>query len=96
MAKFIQIIEFDTDKIDEMRKLDEEWSKRASGGPSVHAIQCSDRDNPGHYLAIAMFDSREEAEKNDARPETQEFAGKMQQLAKNVKFHNLDVMYEMD
>ena len=95
-TKFIQIIEFDTDKLDEMRKLDEQYEKDTKGrSTDTRAIVCRDRDKPGHYFAIVEFASHEDAEKNDALPETQAFAEQMMKISKNPEFHNLDVQYEM-
>lgn len=95
MAKFVQIIEFDSDKVDEMRKLDEEWIKATEGKrTAARQMMCADRDNPGHYFAIVEFPSYDDAQKNDALAETQQFAEKMMKLSKNTKFHNLDVQYE--
>src|SRR4051812_39612953 len=59
---FVQIIEFKSNKIDEMRKLEEEWSERA--GPSSTAtrvVLCEDRDQPGRYFQMVFFDSYESA-----------------------------------
>ena len=95
MAKFVQIIEFDSDQIDEIQKLDDEWEKATEGKrTSTRATMCVDRDNPGHYFAIIEFPSYEEAQKNDVLPETQAFAEKMMKLASNTEFHNTDVRYE--
>src|SRR5262249_50962745 len=90
---FIQIIEFRTDEVDEMRKLDDEWSERA--GPDTTArrgVLCEDRDNPGRFFQIVFFDSYESAMENSERPLTQEFAGRMGALADGpATFYNLDV-----
>ncbi|MGZ4690797.1 MAG: hypothetical protein ACXVJW_14600 [Acidimicrobiia bacterium] len=96
---FIQIIDFETDKIDEMRKLDGEWQARAKseGATAQRGILCSDRDNPGRYFQIVFFDSFEDAEKNSNLPVTQEFAGKMMAIGKGEPtFHNLDVVEARD
>jgi hypothetical protein len=96
---FIQIIEFRTDKIDEMRKLDDEWSERAKsqGATAQRGILCADRDDAGRYFQIVFFDSAEDAEKNSALPVTQEFAGKMMALGNgDPTFRNLDVIEERD
>lgn len=96
---FIQIIEFRTDKIDEMRKLDGEWKERAEseGTTPRRGVLCADRDDSGRYLQIVFFDSFEDAEKNSNLPITQEFAGKMMALGKGEPtFHNLDVVQDVD
>ncbi len=96
---FIQIIEFRTEKIDEMRKLDGEWQARAksAGATAQRGILCSDRDDPGRYYQIVFFDSFEDAEKNSSLPVTQEFAAKMMALGNGEPtFHNLDVVEALE
>jgi quinol monooxygenase YgiN len=97
MAKFVQIIEFDTDKIDEMLKLDAEYTKATEGRNTAgHSLVCADKDNPGHYYVIVEFASSDAADKNNALPETQEMSEKMMKVSKNTKFHNLDVLDEQN
>jgi len=95
---FIQIISFGTDKIDEMRKIDDEWNER--GGAETTArrgVLCQDRDNPGRYMQIVFFDSYESAMKNSELPITQEFAEKMGALADGAPtFYNLEVIEDRD
>lgn len=93
---FVQIIEFRTSKIDEMRKVGDEWE--ASAGDDRKArrrVMCEDHDNPGHYFNIVFFDSYEEAMENSNLPVTQEFSQKMMALADGQPtFYNLDVVEE--
>ena len=96
---FIQIIEFGTDKLDELRKLDGEWRARAKseGATAQRGILCADRDDAGRYFQIVFFDSAAAAEKNSNLPVTQEFAGKMMALGNGEPtFHNLDVVEDLD
>ena len=96
---FIQIIEFRTDKIDEMRKLEGEWQARAKseGATARRGMICSDRDNSGRYFQVVFFDSFEDAQKNSNLPVTQEFAGKLMALGNGEPiFHNLDVVEDRD
>ena len=94
--KFIQVIEFDSDKIDEMRKLGDEWEAKAAGTSKARQrVMCEDRDKPGHYVNIVFFDSYEEAMENSNNPVTQEFSQKMMGLAPGgAKFYNLNVLDE--
>jgi hypothetical protein len=91
---FVQIIDFRTSKMDEMRKLEEEWE--AAAGPESAArrvITCADRDDAGRYLQVVFFDSYESAMENSNLPVTQEFAQKMMALGDGPpSFHNLDVV----
>ncbi|MFA5884680.1 MAG: hypothetical protein WDA60_12570 [Acidimicrobiia bacterium] len=95
---FIQIVEFRTDKIDEMRALDAEWAARANaeGATARRGILCGDRDDPGRYFQIVFFDSHEDAETNSNLPVTQEFAQNMMALGNGQPaFHNLDVVEDI-
>ena len=96
MPKYVQIIEFETDKIDEVTKLDEEWRKATEGKRTAeHVLVCEDRDKAGRYVIIVEFPSADAAEKNNALPETQKFAEAQMKLAKGpAKFTNLDVVRE--
>ena len=97
MAKFVQIIEFETDKLDEMMKADAEYNKATEGrNLAGHTMVCADKDNPGHYFVIVEFPSSDAADKSNALPETQALSEKMMGLSKNTKFHNLDVVEEQN
>lgn len=91
---FVQIIEFRSSRIDEILKLNGEWTER--GGSETTArrgVLCEDRDDRGHYIQVVFFDSHESAMKNSELPITQEFAGKMSDLAEGpAKFYNLNVL----
>jgi hypothetical protein len=93
---FVQIIEFDTDRFDEMQALDTEWEQNGPRDTMPHrVVVCADRDRPGHYFQMVFFDSYEKAMKNSEDPFTGEMAAKMQGLAKGpATFHNLDVVDE--
>jgi len=95
-VKFVQVIEWDSSKRDEMQKLSDEW-EAAIGADSkaVRRVMCEDRDRPGHYVNIVFFDSYEEAMENSDHPVTQEFSQKMTALTDGpAKFYNLDVIEE--
>ena len=95
---FVQIIEFRTSKIDEVRKTGEAWATAAgTDGRARREIIAADRDNGGRYFNIVFFDSYEEAMENSKLPVTQEFAGKMMALADGEPtFYNLDVLEDRD
>jgi quinol monooxygenase YgiN len=98
MSRFIQIIEYQTSRIEEVQALATEMreARTADGATSVERVTATaDRDRPGYYLTIAEFDSHETAMKNSARPETSEFAAKMAELCDGPpRFYNLDVQDE--
>lgn len=53
------------------------------------------RDKPGRYAIQADFDSRENAEKSNDRPETQAWAKRLQEMIDGEpKYEDLDVVYE--
>ena len=91
---FVQIIEYRTSKIDEMRKVGDEWEEAAGGESKARRrVLCRDLDHPDRYVNIVFFDSQEEASENSALPVTDEFAKKMMALADGPPtFHNLDVL----
>jgi hypothetical protein len=80
--RFVQIIDFETERFDEMRALSEDAEKRFAdreGGPT-RRIVLKDRNRPGHYLVVIEFDSYEEAMANSDDPETGRFAEQMAAL----------------
>ena len=90
---FIQIVEFTTDDIDSVRKIDDEWVDATHGKRTARRqILTQDRNNPNRYLAVVFFDSYESAMKNSELPETQAFAERYQQGTKDVAFHDLEVI----
>ena len=63
--KFVQIIDFETERIDEMRQLAEEAERRYAGRRTPdHRYVLKDRNKPNHYLVLIEFDSYEEAMRN--------------------------------
>jgi uncharacterized protein (DUF1330 family) len=96
MAKFVQIIEFETSKIDELRKLDEEWMAATAGKRSAtRSLLCSDREKKNRYFVIVEFPSYQAAMENSELPETQHFASEQAKLADGeAKFLNLDLVQE--
>ena len=94
MAGFIQIIEFQTSRFDEMQQLFEEMRGRLgdSGSAPMRGTTTADRDRPGHYLNIVEFDSYDVAMENSNRPEVGEYSARLAKLCDAPpKFYNLDV-----
>ena len=98
MPGFVQIMEFDTSRIEEVEAL----SKRMQNerGPALLATKATvteDRDTPGHYFVVVEFDSYEEAMKNSNDPVTSKYAEQMKALLDSPpRFHNLEVRMVMD
>lgn len=94
---FIQIIEFRTSKIDEVREVGKEWEAAAgSDSKARRRVMCADRDDPGRYFNIVFFDSHEAAMENSENPVTQEFSQRLMGLADGPpNFYNLDVIEDV-
>ena len=95
MAAFVQIIQWKSSRIDEVRKLSDEYrGNRGEGGPTRVQV-LADKDNPNTYYTVAEFASAEAAAENSARPDTSEFAAKMAELCDGPPtFHNTEVIDE--
>jgi hypothetical protein len=80
--RFVQILEFETDSIDDLRALAEEGDRRLAGLPDGPArrLVLKDRSRPNRYLVVVEFDSYEEAVRNSDDPETGKFAHAMAAL----------------
>lgn len=91
---FVQIIEYRTSKVDELKRIGEEWEAAAGADRKAsRRVLCRDRDSQDRYFNIVFFDSYEEAMKNSSLPVTQEFSKKMMALADGEPtFYNLDVV----
>lgn len=88
---FVQIIEYETDRPDEMRALGES-QMAGSPGTESRVLVCRDRDKPNHFFTIVEFPSYEAAMENSARPEVDAFAQQMMALSTSgPRFYNLDV-----
>ena len=93
---FIQIIEFRSQHIDDMRSVADEWERATEGKRKARRrVLCEDRDQPGRYFNVVFFDSYEEAMENSAMPETDALSKKMMGFADGPPtFYNLDVLEE--
>jgi quinol monooxygenase YgiN len=99
MPRFIQTITYTTTRIDEVRKLGEEFRNErmaeAEGPKPLSVTVCADRDTPNRYTTVAEFASYEDAMANSNHPATSEFAQRMAELVDGPPvFVNLDVMEE--
>lgn len=97
MAGFVQIIEFTTTRIDEIRALSDDYRNTrvadADGSPPLRGTVTADRDRPNTYLNIVEFDSYEDAMSNSNDPRTADFAEKLVKLCDDPpKFYNLDLV----
>ena len=90
---FIQLIEFDTDRIAEWDAIVDRWA--AAIGPH-RAVRWTtlgvDRDRPGRHVAVVEFPGYAEAMANSGHPATQAFLKELQSISSSEpQFRNLDV-----
>jgi hypothetical protein len=90
---FIQIIEYETDRADEILALGEaRASEMGDPPPGFRLVVTQDRDNPKRYVTIVEFPSYEVAMDNSRQPDTDAFAQQMAALCTSgPRYHNLDV-----
>jgi quinol monooxygenase YgiN len=95
MPGFVQVFEFKTSHIDEVRALGQEIQTARGGKPGgpQRVIVTEDRDRPGTYINIVQFASYDEAMANSDDPQTQAFAKRMGELCDGPpRFYNLDLL----
>jgi hypothetical protein len=90
---FVQIIEIETTRPDQVEALVAEWRATTEGARRAQrGTFTKDRDRPDTYLQIVEFPSYDDAMANSALPETAAFAEKLRGLCDSpVRFRNLDV-----
>lgn len=102
---FTQTISFHTDNEDEIIRISREWDELQAtadvmGYIGSHVLR--DRDHPGRYVIVAEFavvdpnvSAVEEAQKNNDRPITQEWARRLIELAGGAEpeWGNYDEIY---
>ncbi|GIF43745.1 hypothetical protein [Actinoplanes xinjiangensis] len=92
---FIQIVEYETDRPDEMWALGEQHIGGLGDTPPGFRLTITqDRDNPSRYVTIVEFPSYEEAMQTSAHPDTDAFARKMAALCTDgPHFRNLEIRH---
>jgi hypothetical protein len=93
---FAHIIEFRTDKLDQIRSGGEDYEKDLAGKHKVRRrVVAEDQDHPGRYFLMAFCDSYEDAMQNSAPPETDALSKKMAALVDGPpSFFNLNILEE--
>jgi hypothetical protein len=93
---FVQLIEFQTGRIDEFDAALDEWLEQSAGWRApTRALRTKDRDRSDCYIQIVEFPSLEAAMENSARPETGRLAERLAALCSEPPiFRNLDVLRE--
>ena len=90
---FVQLIEFQTDRIAEFDAAVDEWVGESKGWrAATRALRTEDRDRPGTYVQIVEFPSYEAAMEDSRRAETTRLAERLAALCTGPPvFRNLDV-----
>jgi quinol monooxygenase YgiN len=90
---FVQIIEYETDRPDEMWALGEaRMTEMGDPPPGFRLTVTQDRERPNHFVTIVEFPSYEAAMENNARPDTDAFAKQMAAICTGgPNFWNLEV-----
>lgn len=98
MPGFVQIMELDTSKIDEVDALGRELAEVVGDQFKARkATTAEDRERRGHFYVIVEFDSYEEAMQNSENPQTAQYSAKMGVLLDGPPvFRNLDVVSVTD
>ena len=90
---FVQLIEFDTDRITEWGAIVDRWAAAIGAQRAVRwAVLGADRDRPGHYVAVVEFPGYAEAMANSGHPATASFLKELRSICRTApEFRNLDV-----
>lgn len=90
---FIQIIEIETTRPDELEALVAEWRAQTAGRRTAQrGTFARDRDRPNVYVQVVEFPSYEAAMANSELPETARLSEKVAALGDGpLSFRNLDV-----
>lgn len=90
---FVQLIEFSTDRIDEVERLAREWAEEMGADRTARwAMVGTDLDRPGTYVEIVEFPDHDSAMDNSANPKTTRFAENLRALCSGEpRFVNLEV-----
>ncbi|MEU6313179.1 ester cyclase [Streptomyces sp. NPDC047014] len=91
---FVQVIDYETTRFDEMNALIDRWAEQSSGRrTATHTMIGQDRAARNHYVDMVEFPSYEEAMKNSGLPETDRMFQEMVSLCEGMpSFMNLDVV----
>jgi hypothetical protein len=91
---FVQIIEFETTRPDEVQALVGEWREKTAGKRTAQrGTFASDRGRPDTYVQIVEFPSFDAAMANSELPETADLSQKLRGLCNGeMVFRNFEVL----
>ena len=92
-GSFVQLIEFDTDRIGEWDAIVDRWAAAIGAQRTVRwSILGADRDRPGRHVAVVEFPAYAEAMANSGHPATAAFLKELQAICDSEpQFRNLNV-----
>jgi uncharacterized protein DUF1059 len=90
---FVQLIEFDTDHIDEWDGIVDRWAAAIGAQHTVRwSVLGTDRDRPGRHVAMVEFGDYDQAMANSGHPATSALLKELQAICTGEpRFRNLDV-----
>jgi Protein of unknown function (DUF1059) len=90
---FVQLIEFDTDRITKWDAIVDRWAAAIGAQYTTRwSLVGADRDQPGHHVAVVEFPGYPEAMANSSHPATAAFLKELQSISSSEpQFRNLDV-----
>ena len=94
--RFAQTMAVRADDAQALAELMTAWHEAEAGKAPGYlgSVLLADRDHPGRYLIVVHFSSAEEAEENDARPETEGWGAKLSALIDgDADFGNYDEIH---
>jgi hypothetical protein len=94
--KFIQVIQFKTSRPDDVMQVMNDFLDNHKGELIAGTgYSCKDRDKEGSYMNVVVFNSYEDAMRNNELPAVQELSEQMMKLCDGPPtFYNLDVLRE--
>lgn len=92
-GSFVQLIEFDSDRIGEWDAIVDRWAAAIGAQRTVRwSILGADRGRPGRHVAVVEFPGYAEAMANSGHPATAMFLKELQAICDSEpQFRNLDV-----
>lgn len=93
---FTQTMTVQADRAESLTDLLDGWHQEQNGtAPGYKAARLlADQDQPGRFLIEVDFSSEADAERNNARPETQAWADKLRSVAQSEpEYRNFTVAY---
>jgi Protein of unknown function (DUF1059) len=90
---FVQLIEFDTDRITEWDAIVDRWAAAIGAERTARwSVAGADRDRPGRHVAVVEFPGYADAMANSGHPATAAFLKELQSISSSEpRFRNLDV-----